>query len=168
VTSFGTTYIGIDPGAQGGMAALLDGGAVCFTSMPKDEAGIWRWVRSFEPDGDRDVRAVIEQVQGYIGEGQPGSSMFKFGQGYGTLRMALVAAGIPFEAVTPRVWQSALSIPPRKKSENRGQWKQRLKTEAEIRYPRLLVTLAVADALLLAEYCKMMHSDSSNPTMEDR
>ncbi len=162
-------FLGLDPGASGGMAALLPDeptargstlGSVRFTSMPDTEQGVWEWVQSYKvlPSQWTDpVHAIIEQVQGYIGKEQPGSAAFKFGQSYGSLRMALTAAGIPFDAATPQVWQRALDISPRKKSEDRTAWKNRLKLIAELWYPRLVVTLATADALLIARYCRIVH-----------
>jgi hypothetical protein len=155
-------YIGIDPGAQGGLVAL-DGDirVLAFSVMPKREDAIWGWISlqgkigKAQEGSSYGTVAVIEQVGGYVGEAQPGSAMFNFGWSYGGLRMALVAADISFEAVVPRVWQSALGILPRKKSEGKTEWKKRLRSEAAKRYPRVVVTASVADALLIAAYCKM-------------
>jgi hypothetical protein len=98
------------------------------------------------------VFAVIEKVHAMPGNGVSG--MFKFGMSYGGLRMALIAAGIPFEEVQPRAWQKAMGIPPRSKTESGTQWKNRLKAKAQQLYPAEKVTLAVADALLIATYCQ--------------
>lgn len=131
------------------------------TDMPDTEADIWAWISKVGRDyGDRiwdmapTVHACIEQVGGYVGESQPGSRAFKFGMSYGGLRMALIAAYIPFEQVVPTVWQKALRIPARKKTESKPRWKARLKAHAQQLFPRETVTLATADALLLAEYCR--------------
>ena len=85
--------------------------------------------------------------------------MFKFGMSYGGLRMALVAAGIPFTAVTPQKWQKALGIPHRERTESKTQWKQRLKRKAEQLFPNHKLTLAISDALLIAHYCRMIHAE---------
>jgi hypothetical protein len=149
-------YVGIDPGASGGLAALSpDGKIVSFKSI-KDEKTIWEWINHFRSLGQG--VAVIEKVSGYIGgEGQPGSAMFNFGQSYGFLRGCLVASGHTenetFHVVPPQEWQRALSIPKRVRLESRTAWKGRLKKEAERRFPSLKVTLATADALLIALYC---------------
>ena len=79
--------------------------------------------------------------------------MFSFGASYGALCMALTAADVRFEEVPPLRWQRGLHIPPRKKSESRTAWKNRLKSKAQQLFPKEYVTLATADALLLAEYC---------------
>lgn len=123
---------------------------------------MWGRVNVFSPllarpaftDRNPDVFAVIERVSGYVGEAQPGSAAFKFGQSYGGLRMALVAAGIPFEEVTPQVWQRKMGVTPRRKDESKTAWKNRLKAKAQQLYPGVKVTLATADALLLVEYCR--------------
>ena len=142
-------YMGIDPGASGGLA-LIDGCEIEAVAMPATERDIWLWVSAEHVDF-----AVIEQNTGYVGgEGNPGSAMFKFGRSAGLLTMALVAAGVPYEEITPGQWQKKLGIPPRKKGEAKGAFKNRLKAEAQRLFPRIPVTLKTADALLLAEYAR--------------
>lgn len=160
-------YIGIDPGASGGLAAL-DGAApggvrtmLGMASLSFTERSIWDWLqdmllhsvgRNFAPGA---CFAVIEKNSGYVGgAGNPGSAMFKFGKSYGLLTMALIAASIPYEEATPGVWQRALGVPPRKHGESKGAFKNRLKTRAQQLFPQVKVTLATADALLIAEYCR--------------
>lgn len=152
-------HIGIDPGAHGGLVAIYPD-LIAFATIPSSEEGIWRWFQA-RIDSDHLAVAVIEQVSGYIGDKQPGSAAFKFGQSYGTLRMALVAAGIPFKAVRPQEWQRGLGIEPKRKSESKVEWKNRLKCEAERLYPRYKMTLATADAFLLAHFCKKINDADS-------
>lgn len=139
--------IGIDPGASGGIARVGPGESFA-TRMPGTEADIWEQFRG------RDVRcyhAFIEQVHAMPGQGV--SSTFKFGASYGALRMALVAAGIPFEAVSPGKWQrefglvftKAMGLSPTEK-------KRRHKARAQELFPAIKVTLATCDALLIAEW----------------
>jgi crossover junction endodeoxyribonuclease RuvC len=99
---------------------------------------------------------MIEKVHSMPKQGV--ASSFKFGRGYGGLRMALIAAGIPFEEVTPQAWQKALAIPKRSKTETPVQWKNRLKALAQQLYPDIKVTLKLADALLIATYCQRKHT----------
>lgn len=160
----GRLFIGIDPGASGALAVL--DGSVTATASPRTERDLWDWISRFGPWIDGELReeplhafAVIEKVQGYIGLAHPGSAMFKFGVSYGGLRMALIAAGIPFEEVAPQRWQRALGIAPRRKDESRGQFKNRLKARAQQLFPHVSVTLANADALLIAEYCRRQRSN---------
>ena len=159
-------YIGVELGASGGVAAIGD--EVLTAQMPATERDVWDWFDNddFKPynTGEPAGVAIIEKVQGYIGSPTVGSSMFKFGMSYGGLRMALIAAKIPFEEITPQTWQKALSIPARKKTESKTDWKNRLKALAQQLFPRLKVTLATADALLLAEFCKRRHNDTMAKT----
>jgi hypothetical protein len=165
-------YLGIDPGASGGLA-VLDGKSARAVKMPPNEADVWVWVLEHRPDRGFGF-AVIEQVSGFMkragfkkGEHvlesgatfQPGSHMFKFGQNYGMLRGFLVAAGFvegeTFRAVPPAVWQKALGMPSRRESASQQAHKAALKERAQVLFPGLRVTLNTADALLLAHYCRL-------------
>lgn len=145
-------YLGIDPGLKGGLAYVEDG-RIGFIKMPSVESDIWNWLTEIKFAVNF---AVIEKVSGYIGEDQPGSRSFKFGQSYGSLRMALTAAHIPFDEVSPQKWQKALGITPRdlKREETKTSFKNRLKQKACQFYPGEKITLAVCDAILLATYCQ--------------
>jgi hypothetical protein len=145
--------LGIDPGASGGLAVIA-GDELDFVAMPPTESDIWRWL-SAEPL----FFAVIERNTGYVGDrGNPGSTMFKFGVNTGLLKGFLVSLGVPFEEVTPRTWQKALGIAPRKKGEKKGEFKNRLKAHAQKLFPGEAITLAVADAILIAEHCRRKHA----------
>ncbi len=146
-------FLGVDPGASGGLATIR-GRRVELFQMPKTEKDIWNLIRQFR---SLSTVCILEKVWGHIGQGQPGSAMFNFGMGYGLLKMALTGTGIPFEEVVPRAWQKALSISSRKKTETKTQWKNRLKATAQKLFPRVEVTLATCDALLIALYCKRKH-----------
>lgn len=154
------SYVGIDPGVSGGIAVVWSDGLVDSLPMPVTEREVWHCFRSMAPRTpplQHNLFAVIEKVSGFAGDrgsGSNGPAMFKFGQSYGGLRMALVAAGIPFEEVTPQTWQKAMGVPSRKKEETRVQFKNRLKGRASQLFPNEKVTLATCDALLIAEYCK--------------
>jgi hypothetical protein len=177
-----TLYVGVDPGAGGGLAALTSyetaGGSrpwevVSFKSMPDTELKAWSWF-NYLPHPHRRY-AAVEQVQGYIGNPHPGSAMFNFGRSYGSLRMALVAAGFRFEddpdpdwnpyqhdtalTVRPQVWQAGIGISSRKRSESKEAFKRRLKVVAEGLFPKLKITLATADALLIAEYLRRLKEE---------
>lgn len=150
----GATYLGVDPGASGGIVSIR-GNLVAATKMPETEQDVWTLVSSHSHLFGESTFAALEKVGGYVGDGgNPGSAMFKFGASYGGLRMALTAARIPFEEVTPQSWQKGLAIPKREKGESKTDWKNRLKRKAQQLFPSVEVTLATADALLIAEYCR--------------
>jgi hypothetical protein len=157
-------YLGLDPGDSGGLAALYlppeEGTAsiVSAVPMPDTEEGVLEWIRRWSPAG---TLAVLEKVGGYMtpqkkeGDGfvAGSSAMFNFGWSYGGLRMALAAAGIRFSEVRPQDWQRKLGIPARGRQEKKTGFKNRLKRVAEGLYPQRTMTLAISDAVLLAEYC---------------
>lgn len=89
--------------------------------------------------------AYIEEVASRPGQGV--ASMFKFGMGYGALRMALVACRIPFEAVRPQVWQKRMQCM------THGD-KNVSKTKAQGLWPDFKFTHATADACLIAEMAR--------------
>jgi hypothetical protein len=152
-------HIGLDPGASGGIAVLMpEPPYVAVTAMPATARDVYDWLRDHAPG----ATAVIEKVGGFVaGNPTPGSAMFKFGVSAGHLQGFLIALGIPHEEVTPRRWQQALGIPGRKHTETKGQWKSRLKDVAQRRFPDVKVTLATADALLIALYCQRVATNGA-------
>jgi hypothetical protein len=165
-------FLGLDPGASGGLAAITPN-SVHTSAMPKTMADILEWLYDWRPENlsaDDSVTACIELVTGYVkpfkgkgGGGNTGSSQFKFGTNNGALLMALTAAQIPFATVSPATWQKGVGIAPRRKAvKGRGgetptAWKNRLKARAQGLHPGIAITLATADALLIAEYCRRFH-----------
>ena len=141
-----TTYIGIDPGCNGGIAWITDGKA-CAEKMPDMLYDIWFLILDIKMTGD--CRAVIEQVHSSPQMGV--KSAFTFGNGFGRLEMALTAAAIPFERVRPQVWQKALGCM------TKGD-KNITKRRAQELFPDIKVTHAIADSLLIAEYNRRIKS----------
>jgi hypothetical protein len=139
--------------------------------MPDNDMDLLDWFQFFQsaPGYSPNVQAVIEKVGGYVGFEQPGSRMFNFGMNYGKLLMALTCARIPYQIVTPQKWEGALGISPRKKKgrkyiEDKAHFKNRLRARAQQLFPTLRVwdrnkteQLKVADAILLAYYCRSLH-----------
>ena len=148
-------FVGIDPGIGGGLVAISSVGIVV-TPMPVTERDIWDWFAAIPPERSM---AVLEKVHSMPGQGV--ASMFKFGQSYGFLRACLIGRGIPFEEIMPRIWVRAIGVPPKKKSESRSQWKNRLKGKAQQLFPDIAseITLITADALLIAEVCRRKHRE---------
>lgn len=146
----GPVFVGIDPGANGGVAGLRLGShlPVVACKMPETERDLFElftWIT---------VHAhfcMIEQVHAHPKQGV--SSMFKFGQNYGFLRGMLVANRIPFEEVTPQKWMGLLGCL------NKGD-KNVTKQKAQQLFPEVKITHAIADALLIAEYCRRIKGDA--------
>lgn len=145
-------FMGIDPGQNGSICTVLENGMPgVILGMPKTEADIYTELKCIS---GRVRYCLIEKVHSMPGQGV--ASTFKFGVGYGGLRMALICLKIPFDEVLSRAWQRGLGITPRMKTESRALWKNRLKAKAQQLFPLRLedITLATADGLLIAEYCR--------------
>lgn len=153
-----TFWIGADPGVSGGIAILSDSTTDVF-KMPETERDLW--------DSLNGLRAqcigLLEQLGATPRDKETGqarqspSSMLKMGRNYGSLRMAFVAAGIPFEEVLPRKWQAEYGLLS-KPNESKTDKKNRHKQKAQNLFPSVKVTHATADALLIAEYCRRKYS----------
>lgn len=163
-------FIGIDPGLSGGIAFVAD--RADWTpqtfKMPATERDLLDVFERVAPRGASvvDCHAVIERVNpGVFGALKSGGRMgvvsaFTFGKGYGALLMALTAARIPFDQVTPLKWQQALQC------QTHGD-KNISKRRAQQLFPSLKITHATADALLLAEFCRrtrrgLLHEETLN------
>jgi hypothetical protein len=143
--------IGIDPGQSGAIAAisLYNHKVYALEKMPPTETDIYDLIYSLRHET---VFAVIEKVHAMPKQGV--SSTFKFGVGYGGLRMACIAAGIVLHEATPQVWQKLLGIPVRnvKKGETKNAHKTKMRAKAQQWFPTAKVVKDTADALLIAEY----------------
>jgi hypothetical protein len=147
------TFIGIDPGKSGGIAILRSyTKRIELYRMPATEADLYEALDVDKSMGDQPT-AVVELINPSI-YGTSKSSNSKLYGNYMSIRMALTALHIPFTAVTAQKWHRSLGIAPRKKTETQTQWKSRLKAKAQQLFPQETVTLATADALLIACYCK--------------
>lgn len=141
------TTLGIDPGKSGGLALIDDDGTLIdAVKMPATDGDLLdllrEWQEQYEP------RAWLEFVRSSPQMGV--TSAFTFGRGYGALRMALFAAGIPFTEVTPAKWQRGYKLP--KSSVGTTAKKRVHKQRARELFPSAKVTHALADALLIADY----------------
>ena len=132
-------HIGIDPGKSGGIALVSDDHRQAW-KIPETERDLWELLASFD---DGNTFATIEKVASSPQMGV--KSAFTFGAGYGKLRMALIAAGIPFETVSPSRWQRTLGCL------SKGD-KNVTKAKAQELFPELKITHAIADSLLIAEF----------------
>jgi hypothetical protein len=151
-------WIGIDPGVSGGIAVIGD--EVCATQkLDATEGDISGWLWHYHSICA--CRAIIERVGAFPAKGtadgkhagQGVVSAFRFGQSYGFLRGLLIAHGIPFEEVSPVVWQRSIGI---LKVSNEGATakKNRHKAKAQQLFPNVKCTHANSDALLLAEFLR--------------
>jgi hypothetical protein len=167
--------IAIDPGVSGGLAVSVWGKTVCH-AMPATQGDVLELIRDFkrlaecEPHGPPagcvpvaappaigprvEIECVLEKVGGFAGKGQPGAAMFKSGEGYGFLQGVIQTLGIKLTLVTPQVWQKGFGLGTASRCANKREWKNKLKAEAQRRFPGVPVTLKTADALLILEWVR--------------
>jgi hypothetical protein len=138
------TFFGFDPGVQGGIAVVFGSGGVDAFKMPETPQELAQLVREHMtgPNWAYVERVASSPQMGVV-------SAFTFGRGYGTILGVLAALEIPYDLVTPTVWQKAMGCL------TRGD-KHISKAKAAAMFPSIKVTNALADALLLAEYCRRM------------
>lgn len=140
-------FIGIDPGAGGGIAAVTETGRhFASAKTPDTRRGVIAFVEQLATMGETHV--LIEQVHSSPQMGVV--SAFSFGQSFERVLMACEAARLTYELITPRKWQSIMRC-------QTGGNKRISKQIAEKRFPTVKVTHAVADALLLAECCRRLN-----------
>lgn len=139
-------FVGIDCGKNGGIIILnKDGGVLENVKMPPTMKELLDFLCKY---GGRETICYLEKVHARPGDGA--ASMFKFGQGFGWLQMALLAAKVKTVEVLPNTWMRGLGIKSKKKDETKTAYKNRLKFVAEQLFPEQRVTLWNADALLIA------------------
>lgn len=150
-------FIGIDPGASGGIAIITANNYAPWVhkmpDTPRELADMLSW--------DRPVRVIVERVgpaRGRDGRQQGVSSAFTFGQNFGQILGVLAALKLPHELVTPVTWQREFGLV-MKGETNQTVKKNKHKAEASRLFPGVKVTHAVADALLLAEWLRRRESN---------
>lgn len=132
--------VGLDPGLEGGLAALVNGKPLKTAAWPtvelkKTAGGVKTEYQEREMldlirevtthSGNPTVHVFLEKQHAMKGQGV--TSMFSTGYGYGILRMALVALRVPWTLVGSQQWQKVMLAglpkpPPRiaKKGKNAG------------------------------------------------
>lgn len=149
-----SVIIAIDPGVSGGIAVSAFGKSFCHP-MPDTEGDRLGLIRDFQRSAEVECVecvCVLEQVGGFVGKGQPGSAMFKFGEHFGFIKGVVQTLGIKLVLVRPQTWQKDFGLGTASSCASKSDWKNKLKAEAQRRFPHLTVTLATADALLILEW----------------
>jgi hypothetical protein len=145
-------FVGIDVGKDGGIAIINEQGVVLRAGrMPETDADLLAaifWVQMEMPLIP--CRALLEKVHASPQMGV--TSAFTFGGWYRACRMALTAAKIPFDEVSPMRWQRRLEC-------LSGGDKNVTKARAQQLFPAVKVTHYIADALLLAEFARRLRTD---------
>lgn len=129
--------IGIDPGYSGAIAIWRPAvRTLHLYDMPtvpnakgKTELDLHTLFDLLAPEDDVPHMAVVEQVGAMRGQGVV--SMFRFGQGYGAIQMALAGHKISTRFVTPSKWKAHFGLA-RDKGVSRGLAMQRFPQRANM------------------------------------
>jgi hypothetical protein len=150
--------VGIDPGSAGGIAILHDDGTVKTLAMPEDP----ELVAVLTELNDHDQpHFFIEQIPKFCGAARfaerniMGSSLAVL---YGNYRFCcgvLHGLGVPPRLLAPLRWQNLVACRNHERLE-RDDWKRKLKARAQELFPGVRVTLATADALLIAHAGRLL------------
>jgi hypothetical protein len=149
-------FIGIDPGLDGGIAHITAKSGVFCWRMPTIKIGTKRMVSI---RGVRDIivdcgpvdLVMIEDVG--AGAVKSVMSAFAFGRGYGRAETVVECLDRPYAYVSSPTWTKALGI-------TRGASKAEHIAVAARLFPnyRDALTDGMADALLIAEYGRRLHT----------
>lgn len=130
-------YLGVDPGFGGAIASLDTAtGSLNVIDMPvltntkgKVEIDHIQLFDAFSiPEEMGRVECLLEFVASRPGQSAP--AMFRFGQGYGAIEMALAGNRIPTRYVTPAKWKKYFGLSS-DKGTSRGLATKRFPTHAE-------------------------------------
>jgi hypothetical protein len=151
------TILAIDPGANGGIA-VQEGSAKPYAfAMPDTDGDLVSELKAITDRARQEQReciAFIEQLSGFVQVAVPGHTMFKMGRNVGVALGALQAFGFRIEMITPQKWTKHFSVGTASACQSKTEWKNKLKAEAQRRFPDAKVTLKTSDALLMLEYGK--------------
>jgi hypothetical protein len=139
-------YLAIDPGASGGWVFKM-GDDACTSG------GIDELVDLHFP---LNTVIVLENVPPFVGRIIPSSAAFKLGKSCGWLEGYFTGKGFPVVLVRPQEWQKTMGVGT-KGTSTTSEWKNKLKAEAQRRFPLNTITLKTADA-----FCLLAHARQYN------
>jgi crossover junction endodeoxyribonuclease RuvC len=151
-----TAFLGVDPGLDGAIAYIGGGGDLFCWRMPTIKIGTKRMVNT---QGVRDIivdcgavdLVMLEDVN--AGAVKSIQSAFAFGRGYGRVEATIECLDRPYAYVSSPTWTKALGL-------TRGAGKDEHIAVAARLFPnyRDALTDGMADALLIAEYGRRLHT----------
>ncbi len=150
----------IDPGLSGAIIAGAGLVPSFITAMPDTEVDVVEALRLVQDA----TTAYIEKLPMMVvlpgGKKVSSSSMAKLHRNAGILTGALMALGIRVVEVDPHKWQTYFKLGTRKDAGGYTAWKNKLKGEAQKRFPKIKVTHAISDALLIYEWARSTQTEA--------
>lgn len=152
--------IGIDPGANGGIAIYLIDRPTKTVKMPKDNRDLADMLKYYKETYNPIVfleKLSVRPDDVTLGpDGKPNmGKIFRIQQmmaNFEHLKVLIETVGIPFVLVHPMTWQTKLKLRVRGQREEKADRKRRYQAFAAEQYKEVKVTLWNADALLLMHF----------------
>jgi hypothetical protein len=120
--------------------------------MPETEGDVIAKLREIVALGVR--TAIIEDVSKGVMPGRA-HAMIVLNVNAAIIRTALACWGVRVVLVRPQEWQKHFGLGKRRDCASDTEWKNKLKAEAQRRFPNCDVTLKTADSLLLMDYGRL-------------
>jgi hypothetical protein len=139
-------YLAIDPGASGGWVLKL-GDDACTSGEITELVDLHFPLNTV---------VVLENVPPFVGRVIPSSAAFKLGKSCGWLEGYFTGKGFAVVLVRPQEWQKTMGVGTKGDSTT-TEWKNKLKAEAQRRFPLNTITLKTADA-----FCLLAHARQHN------
>ena len=144
-------FIGIDPGKSGGICVIHDNNIEAKKCPGSVHDMSLMFALIVEETPPYLIRVVLEKVWARPHDGR--ASVFTFAENYGQWEGIIASYEIEPHYVTPQAWMKSYEVPKKLKKTDR---KNHIKSLAKKMYPELgrKITLATADAIIIADYGK--------------
>ena len=148
--------IGIDPGKNGGLTVITKDEIRAYKCPNTADEMATLFGVALNGDAPIDTYVIIEQV--WARPGNASRAAFSYGVNYGLWIGIAASYEVDMNYVSPQKWMAHIGCPKGMKVTQRKNW---LKDKAKEMYPSLKkVTLATADAILIARYGQDVTSNS--------
>lgn len=146
-------FIGIDPGKDGAMAVIGEGGEEVIHYEEGYLEPLKQIANTYKAE---QIYCYLERVHSMPRDG--GKSAFAFGENYGYIRGLLEALYIPYNTVPPQVWKKSFSLG--KEKEDSIKTAHALFPNVDLRRTTKCKTMhdGKSEALLIAEFSRRRHN----------
>lgn len=151
--------IGIDPGANGGIAVFIPGRNTKALKMPKEITELRDffsyYAETFRPIVFLEKLSVRPDDVAVQGDRASMGKLYRIQKlmaNFEHLKALIETAGIPYVMVHPMTWQTRLKLRVRGELIEKAERKRQYQEKAASLYPGIKVTLWNADALLLMHF----------------
>lgn len=167
--------IGIDPGANGGIAVFVPGSPVKAVKMPKEITDLSDFLKyyneNYKPIVFLEKLSVRPDDVGVGPDGKPNMGKIyriqKMMANFEHLKALIETTGVPYVMVHPMTWQTKLKLRVRGQQEEKADRKRRYAAKAGELYPGVKVTLWNADALLIMHFGRYALVNETNWVREN-